>query len=145
METPTSGGSPPLPTLIISAIRTPSRGLGRLRVWGRKNRYLGSGGRLTESIRQGRGGGARSNRQGGDPRDSAAGAELKEEESISMTPGEGIRELPGFGWIAPLRWSLVGCPDVVDVDRIENGRGPWMTSRLEERSWENGGLRLHGF
>jgi len=68
METPTSGGSPPLPTLVISAIRTPSHGLGRLRVRGRKNRYLGSGGRLTESIRQGRGGGggggARSNRQG---------------------------------------------------------------------------------
>ena len=42
-----------------------------------------------------------------------------------MTPGEGIRELPGLGWIAPLRWSLVGYPDVVDVDGIENGRGPW--------------------
>ena len=35
-----------------------------------------------------------------------AGDELKEEESILMTPGEGIRELPGLGWIAPLRCGL---------------------------------------
>jgi hypothetical protein len=39
---------------------------------------------------------------------------------MSMTPGEGIGELPGgFGWIAQVR-CLAGCPDV--VDGIENGR-----------------------
>jgi len=100
-------------------MRKPSRrSLGRLRIRGSKNRSLQQrGGRRSKAIRQRRGDGAGSSKQGMalGAANGAAGAEPMEEGTISTAPGEGIREFAGVSmdcrvWQVAPSWGGFALP-----------------------------------